>query len=36
MPKIEPSFNRYKINVLVNNGGATGAPVIIDSNPTIF
>jgi len=36
MPKIEPSFNRYKINVLVNNGGATGAPVIIDSNPTYF
>ncbi|MEK6692917.1 MAG: ATP-binding protein [Nitrospirota bacterium] len=34
MPKVEPSFNRYKINAIVNNGGATGAPVIIESNPT--
>lgn len=34
MPKAEPSFNRYKINVLVNNGGAQGAPVVIETNPT--
>lgn len=34
MPKQEPSFNRYKINVLVNNSGAEGAPVIIETNPT--
>lgn len=34
MPKSEPSFNRYKINVLVNNGGAQGAPVVIETNPT--
>lgn len=34
MPKSEPSFNRYKINVLVNNSGAQGAPVVIETNPT--
>jgi lon-related putative ATP-dependent protease len=34
MPKAEPSFNRYKINVLVNNSGAQGAPVVIETNPT--
>jgi len=34
MPKAEPSFNRYKINVLVNNSGARGAPVVIETNPT--
>lgn len=34
MPKTEPSFNRYKINVLVNNSGREGAPVVIETNPT--
>lgn len=34
MPKVEPTFTRYKINVLVNNGDGTGAPVVIETNPT--
>jgi lon-related putative ATP-dependent protease len=35
-PKSEPSFNRYSVNVFVNNRDLKGAPVVIESNPTYF
>jgi lon-related putative ATP-dependent protease len=34
--KTEPSFNRYSVNVFVNNRDSKGAPVVIESNPTYF
>jgi len=34
MPKAETSFARYAVNVIVNNGESTGAPVVYESNPT--
>ncbi|MDD2851595.1 MAG: AAA family ATPase [Desulfuromonadaceae bacterium] len=34
MPRQEPSFERYQINVLVNNKDTDGAPVVFESNPT--
>jgi lon-related putative ATP-dependent protease len=34
--KTEPSFVRYNVNVLVNNSGLKGAPVVIESNPTYY
>jgi len=30
----EPSFARYKVNVLIDNSKVKGAPVIIETNPT--
>lgn len=32
----ESFFNRYKVNVLVNNQGRTNAPVIFEANPTYY
>jgi lon-related putative ATP-dependent protease len=34
--KTEPSFVRYSVNVLVNNTGLKGAPVVIENNPTYY
>ena len=34
MPRQEPSFERYQVNVFVDNKGAEGAPVIFEANPT--
>ena len=34
MPKQEPSFLKYTVNVIVNNGEIKGAPVVFESNPT--
>jgi lon-related putative ATP-dependent protease len=34
LPRQEPSFERYEVNVLVDNRDTTGAPVIFESNPT--
>ena len=34
MPKQEPSFLKYSVNVIVNNGEMKGAPVVFESNPT--
>ncbi|HLG73052.1 MAG TPA: ATP-binding protein, partial [Chloroflexota bacterium] len=31
-----PIFQRYAVNVVVDNGGSTGAPVIFESNPTYY
>ena len=36
MPKAEPDFVRYTVNVIVNNGGANGAPCVFENNPTYF
>lgn len=32
----EPSFDRYKVNLIVDNQYAEGAPVIIENNPTYY
>lgn len=32
----EPSFDRYRVNVVVNNAETQGAPVIIETNPTYY
>ncbi len=34
LPSVEPSFTRYKVNVIVDNSRLKGAPVIIETNPT--
>jgi len=34
MPKQEPSFLKYNVNVIVNNGDTKGAPIIFETNPT--
>jgi lon-related putative ATP-dependent protease len=36
MPKAEPTFTRYVVNVVVNNKDAKGAPCVFESNPTYF
>ncbi len=36
LPKSEPTFTRYIINVLVNNKDCKGAPCIFESNPTYY
>jgi lon-related putative ATP-dependent protease len=34
LPSSQPSFQRYEINVLVDQKGLQGAPVIFETNPT--
>ncbi|MBV5338850.1 MAG: AAA family ATPase [Deltaproteobacteria bacterium] len=34
MPRQEPTFDRYQVNVLVDNKDTDGAPVVFESNPT--
>lgn len=34
MPRDEPTFGRYEVNVLVDNSKSEGAPVIFEPNPT--
>jgi len=34
MPRQEPTFDRYQVNVLVDNKETDGAPVVFESNPT--
>jgi lon-related putative ATP-dependent protease len=36
MGRQEPSFDRYRINLLVDNGEQKGAPVVFEPNPTYF
>ncbi len=36
MGRQEPSFDRYRVNLFVDNGELRGAPVIIEANPTYF
>ena len=32
----EPSFDRYRINLFIDNSGLEGAPVVYEANPTYF
>ena len=34
LPRQEPSFERYQVNVLVDNKETVGAPVVFEPNPT--
>jgi len=34
LPKQEPTFERYEVNVLVENDPDNGAPIIFEANPT--
>ena len=34
LPRQEPTFERYDVNVLVDNSTSDGAPVVFESNPT--
>ncbi len=34
MQKQEPSFERYRVNLLVDNSATSGAPVVYEPNPT--
>jgi lon-related putative ATP-dependent protease len=36
MPRQEPNFTRYSVNVLVNNGKQKGSPCVFESNPTYY
>jgi len=36
IPKAEPTFTRYTVNVLVNNKETKGAPCVFESNPTYY
>lgn len=36
MPKAEPVFTRYSVNVFVNNAESKGAPCVFESNPTYY
>ncbi|PNX52152.1 MAG: ATP-dependent protease, partial [Thermoplasmata archaeon M9B2D] len=36
MPKQETAFNRYHVNLIVNNKDLKGAPCIFESNPTYY
>jgi lon-related putative ATP-dependent protease len=36
MPKTEPTFTRYVVNVLVNNKERKGAPCVFESNPAYY
>lgn len=35
-PLSAPLFDRYKVNVLVDNSAIEGAPVVIETNPTFY
>ncbi|RMG69931.1 MAG: ATP-dependent protease [Nitrospirae bacterium] len=36
MPKQEPRFNKYAVNVIVNNRDLKGAPCVFETNPTYY
>lgn len=36
LPKTEPTFTRYTVNVLVNNKECKGAPCVFESNPAYY
>jgi len=36
LPKAEPAFTRYTVNVLVNNSDCKGAPCVFESNPNYY
>jgi predicted ATP-dependent protease len=36
MPARRAEFTRYRVNLLIDNGAARGAPVVFESNPTYY
>ncbi len=36
LPRVEPTFERYSVNLLVNNKDTKGAPVVFETNPTYY
>lgn len=36
LQRTEPTFDRYKVNLIVNNRDAEGAPVVCETNPTYY
>lgn len=34
--RVEDRSSRYRVNVLVNNGGVRGAPIVFEPNPTYY
>ncbi len=36
MQKQEPKFNKYEVNVIVNNADLKGAPCVFETNPTYY
>lgn len=34
--QVEPSFDRYKVNLIVNNEKQEGSPVVMENNPTYY
>ncbi len=36
MQKQEPRFNKYEVNVIVNNANSKGAPCVFETNPTYY
>ncbi|MEW6002960.1 MAG: ATP-binding protein [Nitrospirota bacterium] len=36
LPKVEPTFTKYSVNVLINNKDCKGAPCVFESNPTYY
>lgn len=36
LQRTEPTFDRFKVNLIVNNKDAEGAPVICETNPTYY
>ncbi len=36
MLRRSPDLARYRVNVLVDNGGSEGAPVVVETNPTYY
>lgn len=35
-PRQEPTFERFKVNLIVNNKDTQGAPVVFETNPTYY
>jgi lon-related putative ATP-dependent protease len=36
LPRAEPTFERYQVNLIVNNMDTKGAPVVMETNPTYY
>ncbi|MBI5886504.1 MAG: AAA family ATPase [Deltaproteobacteria bacterium] len=36
LPTREPAFERYRVNVIINNKETRGAPVVFETNPTYY
>lgn len=36
LPRTEPTFERYQVNLIVNNEETRGAPVVVETNPTYY